>query len=213
MRRITFIVVFGLGLILLGLWLWQGSRDVARHTLLDFKSVAGRLVKSEAERIAEMTPDELREAQQKSYDELRRTNELEPPRPLTPEERAAYIAAVNQILHERIVIYKGRLRLGDERVADYVPLALISVSCNSLPGSNYIVLRGPGSLGQTKDQRGNNALRLGPPSLNVHDLFTEEEKLLNETVWSSLDAAELYDEVCRMVIDELDHLSARPSSP
>ena len=211
MRRITFIVV--LGLVLLGLWLWQGSQNVARDALLDLKSVAGRLVKSEAERIAEMTPEELREAQQQSYDELRRANELEPPRPLTPEERAAYITAVNQVLHERIVIYKGRLRLGDERVADYVPLPLISVSCDSLPGSDYIVLRGPGSLGQTEDRRGNYIMSLGPVSLNVHDLFTEEERLLKETVWSSLDAAELHDEVCRMVIDELDHLSAQPVGP
>ena len=59
--------------------------------------------------------------------------ESETQRPLTPEERSDYIAAVNQALREKMVVYKGRLRLygfgGPLFGVDYVPIPLISVHC------------------------------------------------------------------------------------
>ncbi len=92
-----------LGLGVLGLWLWQSERG----------------------------QDVVRDTLSPSTTDIPE-NKSEAKRPLTPEERSAYMAAVNRALREGLVVYKGRLRIGDGAFGslfgvDYVPIPLISV--------------------------------------------------------------------------------------
>ncbi len=163
-----------LGLGLLGIWLWQ------------------------SESIQDAARDTLSPSTTNSPE-----SESEAQRPLTPEERSAYIAAVNRALHERIVVYKGRLRIGGGVFGDplfgveYVPIPLVSVECDFLG----VRVRGPGAEGG----------EVSPASVSLIGFFSPvEDHALQATVMDASDSAELMDEVCRMVIDELDRLSAQP---
>ena len=133
-------------------------------------------------------------------------SEPEAQRPLTPEERSAYIAAVNRALREGLVVYKGRLRLeGRFGRVEYVPVPLISVGCGGL--FDDVEVRAPGGGGEG----GFGDEYLSPASMSLTNLFsTDIDRALHETVMETSDGAEVLDEVCRMVIDELERLSAEP---
>ena len=50
-----------------------------------------------------------------------------------------------------------------------------------------------------------------PASMSLTNLFsTDTDRALHETVLDAPDGQEVLDEVCRMVIDELERLSAQP---
>ncbi len=163
-----------LGLGVLGLWLWQS--ESVQDVARDILSAS--------------TTDSLE-------------SESEAQRPLTPEERSAYIAAISRALRERIVVYNGRLRMGSGSSwlfgIEYVPIPLISVRCNSLFGGG-LEIRGPGGDGEG----------VSPASMSLSDFLSADQLRLHRTVRNASDGAEVLDEVCRMVIDELDRLSAQP---
>ena len=105
-----------------------------------------------------------------------------------------------------MVVYKGRLRLGGEVYDspmfgfEYVPIPLISVRCEEFLG---VEIRGPGGEGE----------EIGPASTSLISLFSmDTDGALHQTVLDASDGQEVLDEVCRMVIDELDRLSAEPPS-
>ena len=76
-----------------------------------------------------------------------------------------------------------------------VPIPLISVRCENLFGD--VEVRGPGSEGAA--------------SMSLPSLFsTDIDLALHETVMKASNGRELLDEACRMVVDELDRLSAQP---
>ena len=164
-----------LGLGVLGLWLWQG--ESAQEVVRDTDNPS-----------TTDTPEDESDAQ----------------RPLTPEERSAYFAAVNRALHERIVVYKGRLRINGSLLGNpmfgvaYVPIPLVSVQCDHIFGVQF---RGPGAEGD----------EVSPASMSLIGFKSQaEDRALQETVMDASDSEDLLDEVCRMVIDELDRLSAEP---
>ena len=132
-------------------------------------------------------------------------SEPEAERPLTPEERSAYIEIVNRVLRERILVYKGRLRISDdlpENLAfgfEYVPIPLISVRCDLFG----VQIRGPGGEGDEVNPASMTLIGLGM------GLGMGLDPALQMTVIKSSDRLELLDEVCRMVIDELDRLSSK----
>ena len=129
-------------------------------------------------------------------------SESEVKRPLTPEERSAYIATVKRALREGLVVYKGRLRMFSDDWRDepvYVPIPLISVQCYSY--FEGVKLLGPGAevMGES--------FSTAPPSWRLTKLFsTDIDRALHETVEKASDGTEVLEEVCRMVIDELDRI-------
>ncbi len=164
-----------LGLAVLGLLLWQG------------------------EGIQDVMRDILSPSTTESPE-----SETEAQRPLTPEERSAYIVAVNRALRERMVVYKGRLRIGGDLLGhpvlgvEYVPIPLISVQCDRFFG---VQIKGPGGEGD----------EVGPASMSLTSLFSGDiDRALHKIVMEASDGQELLDEVCRMVIDELDRPSLQP---
>ena len=85
----------------------------------------------------------------------------------------------------------------------YVPVPLISVRCGGL--RDDVEVRAPGGEGGFGDEY------LSPASMSLTNLFsTDIDRALHETVMEASDGAEVLDEVCRMVIDELERLSAEP---
>jgi hypothetical protein len=130
--------------------------------------------------------------------------EFEPGPPLTPDEKAAYIATVRRALHEKLVIYKGRLRLNSDLYSsfffdvEYVPVPLVSVRCSTFSG---VSLRGPGDAGE-------GTLLVGLDLLGL-DAASEDEEM-QERIDSAVDGGEFMDAVCRVVIDELEALSKGP---
>ena len=85
---------------------------------------------------------------------------------------------------------------------EWVPIPSVSVRCD-LWG---VELRAPGGDGETGDGW------VSPSSMSLISLFsTDIDRALHETVREASDGAEVLDEVCRMVINELDRLSAQLS--
>ena len=125
--------------------------------------------------------------------------EAETRRPLTLAEKSAYADAIKTAIREKLEVYKGRLRLSAGLLGGtvYVPISLISVSCEEWFG---VVLEAPGSEGED----------VAPFGMVLVGLIDEDnEGELQETVIDALDGAEFMDEMCRMVIDELERLAAQ----
>ncbi len=125
--------------------------------------------------------------------------EAETRRALTPAEKSAYADAIKTAIRERVAVYKGRVRLSEGIFGGtvYVPISLISVSCETYFG---VVLKTPGS-------EGGEAAPFEMVLVGLSDDDNEEE--LQETVDDALDGAEFMDEMCRMVVDELERLAAQ----
>ena len=125
--------------------------------------------------------------------------EAETRRALTPAEKSAYADAIKTAIRERVAVYKGRVRLSEGIFGStvYVPISLISVSCETFFG---VVLKTPGS-------EGGEAAPFEMVLVGQFDDDNEEE--LQETVDDALDGAEFMDEMCRMVVDELERLAAQ----
>ncbi len=126
--------------------------------------------------------------------------EAETRRPLTLAEKSAYADAIKTAIREKLEVYKGRLRLSAGLLGGtvYVPISLISVSCDTLYG---VALKAPGSEGG----------EAAPVEMAlVGDLFDSDDNWsLQESIDDALDGAEFLDEICRMVVDELERLAAR----
>ena len=125
--------------------------------------------------------------------------EAETRRALTPAEKSAYADAVRTAIREKVAVYKGRVRLSEDILDGtvYVPIPLISVSCGTFFG---VALMAPGSEGE----------QASPVGMVLVGLFDEDnEGELQETVIDALDGAEFMDEMCRMVVDELERLAAQ----
>ena len=126
--------------------------------------------------------------------------EAETRQPLTPTEKSAYADAIKTAISEKLEVYKGRLRLSADILGGtvYVPISLISVSCDTLYG---VALKAPGSEGG----------EAAPVEMAlVGDIFDSDDNWsLQATVDDALDGAEFLDEICRMVIDELERLAAQ----
>ncbi len=151
----------------LGFWMWQGEN--IREGLLD--------------------NDDTATAQP----------ETEIGRALTPAEKSAYADALKMAIHERVTVYKGRVRLSAGLLGGtvYVPISIISVSCETFFG---ISLKTPGSEGE----------EAAPFEMVLVGLFdSDNEEELQETVDDALDGADFMDEMCRMVVDELERLAAQ----
>ena len=125
--------------------------------------------------------------------------EAETRRPLTLAEKSAYADAIKTAIREKLEVYKGRLRLREYLLGDtmYVPISLISVGCENYYG---VTLKAPGSEGEVG----------APFQMVLVDQFDDDnEQELHGTIIDALDGAEFLDEMCRMVIDELERLAAQ----
>lgn len=116
-------------------------------------------------------------------------------RPLTTAEKTAVAEALKTAIHERVAVYKGRVRLNAGILGGvaYVPISLISVNCESFFG---IALSSEGN-----EIAPNEMILVGP-------FGDGDDEELMEIVDNALDGAEFMDEMCRMVVDELDRLAA-----
>lgn len=166
MPRYAYLAILAFGA--LALWIWQGENIGERW----FGS------------------DRATADQPEGEDEIRR--------PLMPAEKSAYANAIKAAIREKVMVYKGRVRLSPGILGGtvYVPISLISVSCETLFG---VALKTPGSESE----------QAAPVEMVLVGLFDDnEEGDLQATVDDALDGAEFMDEMCQMVVDELERLAA-----